>query len=232
MTEGTRYSEILDRLKALANPKAVEEGMARFGINPENTYGVSIPTLRKIAKELETDYHLAQALWSSGIHEAKILASMVDDPEAVTEVQMERWVKGFDSWDVCDQCCSNLFDKTDHAYQKAVEWSAREEEFVKRAGFVLMATLAVHDKKAEDSAFLQFLPLIKRESTDARNFVKKAVNWALRQIGKRNIVLNTKAIETAKEIRELETRSAHWIAADALRELTSEKIQRRLLRQL
>jgi len=230
MAEGTRYSGILDRLKALSDPKAVE-GMARFGITPENTYGVSIPNLRKIAKELGTDHHLAQELWSSGIHEAKILASMIDDPEEVTEVQMERWVKDFDSWDVCDQCYSNLFDKTDLAYQKAVEWSAREEEFVKRAGFVLMAALAVHNKKAEDRAFLQFLPLIKRESTDARNFVKKAVNWALRQIGKRNIVLNTKAIETAKEIRELETRSAQWIAADALRELTSEKIQTRLLRQ-
>jgi 3-methyladenine DNA glycosylase AlkD len=230
MAEGTRYSEILDRLQALSDPKAVE-GMARFGIIPENTYGVSIPNLRKIAKELGTDHHLAQELWLSGIHEAKILASMIDDPEEVTEVQMERWVKDFDSWDICDQCCSNLFDKTDLAYQKAVEWSAREEEFVKRAGFVLMATLAVHDKKAEDETFLQFLPLIKRESTDARNFVKKAVNWALRQIGKRNIVLNTKAIETAKEIREFETRSAQWIAVDALRELTSEKIQRRLLRQ-
>ena len=230
MAEGTRYSEILDGLKALSDPKAVE-GMARFGINPENTYGVSIPNLRKIAKELGTDHQLAQELWSSGVHEAKILASMIDDPEEVTEVQMERWVKGFDSWDVCDQCCSNLFDKTALAYQKAIEWSAREEEFVKRAGFVLMATLAVHDKKAEDRAFLQFLPVIKRESTDARNFVKKALNWALRQIGKRNIVLNTKAIETAKEIRELETRSAQWIAADALRELTSEKIQTRLLRQ-
>jgi 3-methyladenine DNA glycosylase AlkD len=230
MAEGTRYSEILDRLKALSNPKAVE-GMARFGINPENTYGVSIPNLRQIAKELGTDHHLAQELWSSGIHEAKILASMIDDPEEVIEVQMERWVKDFDSWDICDQCCSNLFDKTDLAYQKAVEWSARDEEFVKRAGFVLMATLAVHDKKAEDRAFLQFLPLIKRESTDARNLVKKAVNWALRQIGKRNIVLNIKAIETAKAIRELETRSAQWIAADALRELTSEKVQTRLLRQ-
>jgi 3-methyladenine DNA glycosylase AlkD len=230
MAEGTRYSEILDRLKALSNPKAVA-GMARFGINPENTYGVSIPNLRKIAKERGTDHHLAQELWSSGIHEAKILASMIDDPGKVTEVQMERWVKDFDSWDVCDQCCSNLFDRTDCAYQKAVEWSAREEEFVKRAGFVLMATLAVHDKKAEDRAFLQFLPLIKRESTDARNLVKKAVNWALRQIGKRNIVLNTKAIETAKAIQELETRSAQWIATDALRELTSEKVQTRLLRQ-
>jgi 3-methyladenine DNA glycosylase AlkD len=173
MAEGTRYSEILDRLKALSNPKAVE-GMARFGINPENTYGVSIPNLRQIAKELGTDHHLAQELWSSGIHEAKILASMIDDPEEVIEVQMERWVKDFDSWDICDQCCSNLFDKTDLAYQKAVEWSARKEEFVKRAGFVLMATLAVHDKKAEDETFLQLLPLIKRESTDARNFVKKA----------------------------------------------------------
>ena len=141
---------------------------------------------------------------------------------------METWVKDFDSWDVCDQVCSNLFDKTPFAYRKAIEWSKREEEFVKRAGFVLMATLSVHDKKADNKKFEQFFPIIKRESNDNRNFVKKAVNWALRQIGKRNLSLNKKAIKTAKEIQKMDSKSARWIASDALRELTSEKIQKRL----
>ncbi len=221
------YEKVLGELKSLINPEAVA-GMARFGINPGNTYGVSIPSLRKIAREVGTNHVLAQRLWSSGIHEARILASMIDIPENVTEEQMENWVKDFDSWDVCDQCCSNLFDKTEFACQKAVEWSKREEEFVKRAGFVLMAVLAVHDKKARDEEFLKFLPIIKRESTDDRNFVKKAVNWALRQIGKRNLDLNKKAIETAKEIQKMESKSSKWIASDAIRELTGEEIQKRL----
>lgn len=153
---------------------------------------------------------------------------MIDEPKMVTVKQMENWVKDFDSWDLCDQCCGDLFDKTEFAYQKAMEWSKRDEEFVKRAGFVLMAKLALHDKKAEDKAFLTFLPIIKRESIDDRNFVKKAVNWALRQIGKRNVDLNIAAVETAKEIQKMDSRSAKWIAADALRELTSEAVQQRL----
>ncbi len=219
--------KILKQLESLSNPKAVA-GMARFGINQSNTYGVSIPNLRKIAREAGKNHLLAQQLWSSGIHEARILASMIDNPENVTEEQMENWVKDFNSWDVCDQCCSNLFDKTGFAYQKAVEWSKREEEFVKRAGFVLMAVLAVHDKKARDEEFLKFLPIIERESTDDRNFVKKAVNWALRQIGKRNLNLNKKAIETAKEIQKMESKSSKWIASDVIRELTGEEIQKRL----
>lgn len=222
-----RYDEVLRKLKSLADPKAVE-GMARFGINPENTYGVSVPNLRAMAKEIGRNHLLAQQLWSSGIHEARILAGMIDEPEMTTEKQMESWVKDFDSWDVCDQCCSNLFDKTEFAFQKAVEWSERKEEFVKRAGFVLMAGLSVHDKKANDEEFLKFLPIIKRESTDGRNFVKKAVNWALRQIGKRNIRLNKEAIGTAKEIQGIDSKSAKWIASDALKELTSEAVQKRL----
>lgn len=221
------YEEILRQLESLSDPEAVA-GMARFGINPSNTYGVSIPNLRKIAKETGKNHLLAQQLWQSGIHEARILASMVDNPENVTEEQMENWVDDFDSWDVCDQCCSNLFDKTEFAYRKAIEWSMREEEFVKRAGFVLMAVLAVHDKEAKDEEFLRFLPIIKRESTDDRNFVKKAVNWALRQIGKRNLHLNKGAIETAKEIQKMESRSSKWIASDAIRELTGEASQKRL----
>ncbi len=221
------YEEILRQLESLSNPEAVA-GMARFGINPGNTYGVSIPNLRKLAKEAGKNHVLAQHLWQSGIHEARILASMIDNPENVTEEQMENWANDFDSWDVCDQCCSNLFDKTQFAYQKAIEWSNRDKEFVKRAGFVLMAVLAVHDKKAKDEEFLEFLPIIRRESIDDRNFVRKAVNWALRQIGKRSRNLNKNAIETAKEIQKMESKSSKWIASDAIRELTGEAIQKRL----
>jgi 3-methyladenine DNA glycosylase AlkD len=220
-------NDILDKLKALSDPKAVE-GMAQYGINPENTYGISIPNLRKIARETGKNHALAQELWASGIHEARILASMIDDPNMATEEQLESWVRDFDSWDVCDQCCMNLFTKTGLAYRKADEWSESDEEFVKRAGFVLMACLAVYDKKADDKQFEVFLPIIRREASDNRNFVKKAVNWALRQIGKRNANLNRKAIETAKEIQKMDSRSAKWIASDAIRELTSESVLKRL----
>ncbi len=217
----------LNQLKSLADPES-SAGMARFGINPENTMGVSIPTLRKMAKDIGKNHALAQEFWSSGIHEARILAGMVDDPVEVTGEQMERWAADFDSWDVCDQVCSNLFDKTRFAYQKAHEWSGRKEEFVSRAGFVLMAALSVHDKKAGDEKFLEFLPLITKGALDERNFVKKAVNWALRQIGKRNLDLNKAAILTANDIRKIDSKAAKWIASDARRELTDEMIQKRL----
>ena len=220
-------TEVLKKLKSLANPESVK-GMARFGIKSENAYGISIPNLRKLAKQIGKNQALALQLWSSGVHEARILAGMVDDPEQVTESQMEHWVNDFDSWDVCDQCCSNLFDKTVFAYLKAIEWSERKEEFVKRAGFVLMAVLAVHDKAADDDQFAQFFPIIKREATDERNFVKKAVNWALRQIGKRNRVLNQAAIDVGQEIKTIDSKAARWIAGDALRELTGEKVRSRL----
>jgi 3-methyladenine DNA glycosylase AlkD len=183
-----------------------------------------------MARETGKDHALAQRLWASGVHEARLLASMIDQPEMVTEAQLESWVRDFNSWDVCDQCCSNLFDKTKFAHEKAIDWSKREEEFVKRAGFVLMAALAVHDKKAADEDFLKFLPIVKRESTDERNFVKKAVNWALRQIGKRNLNLNKAAIQTAEEIQQIDSGSARWIAADAIRELTGEAVQKKLTR--
>jgi len=221
------YEEILKQLKSLSDSKAVA-GMARFGINPKDTYGVSIPVLRKMAKQIGRNHLLAKKLWTLGIHEARILAGMIDPPEEVSEDQMEKWVKDFDSWDVCDQVCSNLFDKTKFAHKKAIEWSKRREEFVKRAGFVLMATLAVHDKEASDKEFLKFLPIIKREATDERNFVKKAVNWALRQIGKRNLSLNKMAIQTAKELQRTDSKSARWIASDAIRELTSEAVRKKL----
>jgi 3-methyladenine DNA glycosylase AlkD len=218
---------LIKKLKSLSNPEAVA-GMARFGINPNNTYGVSIPVLRKMAKEIGKNHLLAQRLWNSSVHEARILAAMIDLPEEVTEKQMDRWVTDFDSWDVCDQVCSNLFDRAKLAHKKAMDWSERREEFVKRAGFVLMAALSVHNKAANDKEFLKFLPIIKREARDERNFVKKAVNWALRQIGKRNLRLNQMAIKTAKEIQGIDSKAAKWIASDALRELASEAVQKRL----
>jgi len=222
--------EVLRRLKSLSNPSAVA-GMAKYGINPNKNYGVSIPNLRMTAKETGTDHCLAQQLWSSGIHDAKILASMIDDPNSVTEEQMEDWVRDFESWDVCDQCCMNLFAKTQFACQKARQWSSRGEEFVKRAAFALMVVLAVHDKAAGNSEFERFLSIIESQATDDRNFVKKAINWALRQIGKRNLDLNRKAIKAAYKIQKLDSKTAKWIASDALRELKGEKVRSRLNRQ-
>jgi 3-methyladenine DNA glycosylase AlkD len=219
--------EILAHLNSLANPANVQ-GMARYGISTQGTLGISIYTLRPLAKEIGKNHSLALELWESGIHEARLLAGFIDDPQQVSPKQMERWVSDFDSWDICDQVCSNLFDRTPHAYIKAFEWSGREEEFVKRAGFVLMAALSVHDKHASDQRFVDFLPVITREARDERNFVKKAINWALRQIGKRNQALNQIAIQTAQEISQLDSPAARWIAKDALRELTSEKVQTRL----
>ncbi len=168
--------------------------MSRFGIQTSKALGVSIPQIRDLAKKIGIDHELAQQLWITGIHEARILATMVDDPAKVSEGQMDKWALDFDSWDVVDGCCGNLFDKTKFAIGKAHEWSKRKEEYVKRAGFVLMAELAVHDKKASNKTFLDFLPVIVREASDERNFVKKAVNWAVRQIGKRNSALNAAAI--------------------------------------
>lgn len=218
---------VIGILKRLSKPGNLE-GMSRFGINTSNALGITVTELRKTAKGIGRDHGLALALWESEIHEARILATLIDEPEQVTEVQMERWVKGFDSWDLCDQCCGNLFDRTRFAYKKAAEWPRRKEEYVKRAGFTLMAALSVHDKAAPDEKLLQFLPIIERESDDDRNFVRKAVNWALRTIGKRSKALNRAAIATAKRIRSRDTRAARWIASDAIRELTSDAVKGRL----
>jgi 3-methyladenine DNA glycosylase AlkD len=219
--------EILNELKALSNEQN-RKGMTRFGINTKKAFGIPIPHLRNLAKHSGRDHRLALQLWKSGYHEARILASMIDEPSFVTAKQMDTWVKDFNSWDLCDQCCGNLFDKTTFAYRKAIEWSENDEEFIKRAGFSMMAALAVHNKQAEDSMFLSFFPLIKRESTDDRNFVRKAVNWALRQIGKRSIELNKKAIKAAIEISKNSSKTAKWISSDALKELRSASVQNRL----
>ena len=215
-------SDLLALLRSKANPKNVE-GMARFGISAKNTLGISVVELRKIAKKAGRDHKVAQELWKSGIHEARILAAYVAEPGKVTEKMMDQWVKDFDSWDVCDQVCANLFDRTPFAYSKAREWAKDEREFVRRAGFALMAALAWHDKKAQDRAFEPFFPYIKRYATDDRNFVKKAVNWALRQIGKRSPALRTRAMAVAKEIEGMDSKSARWVAKDALRELQKSR---------
>ena len=218
---------ILKKFKSLENPKAIE-GMARFGIDSSTAYGVPIPELRKLAREIKKNHKLALDLWEINNHESKILATMIADPEKTTEALMDKWVKDFYSWDVCDQCIMNLFEKTPYVYKKAYEWSERNEEFVKRAGFVLMARLGFTDRNAEDKKLEMFFPVIKREARDERNFVKKAVNWAIRQIGKRNKYLNVKAIELSEEIRKMNSKSARWIANDALRELQSEAVRKRL----
>lgn len=224
------YAEILNRLEALSNPDNIA-GMARYGITPDKTFGVRIPDLRKLAKESGKSHLLAGQLWAYESRETRILASMIDQPELVTREQVESWVQEFDYWEICDQCCMNLFEKSPFAWSVAVEWSDSQAEFVKRAGFVMMARLAVSDKKSADERFIALLPIIQRESTDSRNFVKKAVNWALRQIGKRNLNLNSRALETAEAIEQLGDKSASWIARDAIRELTSEPVQIRLRRR-
>lgn len=224
------YQQIIKKLKSMADPQNVE-GMARFGINTKNTLGISVYDIRKIAAKMPKDHRLAKKLWSSGIHEARILACFIDEPAKVTRRQMESWASDFDSWDVCDLACGFLFDKTSFAYQQAVKWSGSKKEFVKRAAFALIAALSVHDKQANDSTFIRLLPLIKRQATDERNYVRKAVNWALRSIGKRNWRLNKSALRTAKAIQGLDSKAAKWIAADAIRELKSNKVQQRLGRQ-
>jgi 3-methyladenine DNA glycosylase AlkD len=221
------YLEILETLKSLSDSRAVA-GMAGYDINVNNVFGISIPDLRTMAKQIGKNHSLSKQLWSSGIREARIMASMIADPRMVTEQELEEWVSGFDSWEVCDQCCNNLIYKTSFAYQKAIEWSQRREEFAKRAGFVLMACLAVHDKGADDMQFRQFFPFIRNEATDERNFIKKSVNWALRQIGKRNRIMNGEAIKLAADLKQIDSKPARWIACDALRELRSDKIHKRL----
>lgn len=219
--------EVLEKLKARARSDQLE-GMARYGMAVDRRLGVAVPDMRKIAKETGKDHRLALKLWRTGVPEAMMVASMVDIPEEVTEGQVEEWVKDFNSWDLCDQVCMNLFDKTPLAWKKVLDWSTRKEEFVKRASFALIACLAWHDKEAMDEKFIELIPVIKQGATDERNFVKKAVNWALRNMGKRNQNLNEVAIGAAKEIREMNSKAARWIASDAIRDLTSDTAQQRL----
>lgn len=220
--------EIIKQLKSLENPENVA-GMKRFGITAKKAFGVSAPVLKNLAKEIkkqtENRHELALELWKTGIHEARIIAYLIDDPKKVSEKQMDDWASDFDNWAICDGACGHLFCRTEFAYKKSFEWSESENEFVKRAGLVLPAWLAVHDKEESDEKIAEFLPLLEKHAGDERNFIKKAVNWSLRQIGKRSLFLNDLAIETAEKIKARNTKPARWIAADALRELKSEKVQ-------
>jgi len=220
-------TDVLDKLQKKARPDQLE-GMAKYGMAVERRLGVSVPDMRKLAEEIGKDHKLALELWKTDIAEARIVAAMVGDPDKLTEEQMEDWVMGINSWDVCDQVCMNLFEKNRLAWKKIVDWPEREEEFVKRTAFSLIACLAWHDKKASDEKFIESLPVIMRGATDERNFVKKAVNWALRNIGKRNLNLNEAAINAANKIQQLDSKAARWIASDAIRELESEAVQARL----
>ena len=202
--------------------------MARFGIDTTRAVGVTVAELRRLARDLGHDHELAAALWASGVHEGRLLASLVDEPAMVSEAQMEAWVADLDSWDVCDGVCGNLFDRTPFALDKAVEWSSRELEFQKRAAFALMASAAVHRKDLPDAAFASLLPVIRAQAIDERNYVKKAVSWALRQIGKRSSGLNSQAVRTAERIERIDSPAARWVARDALRELRSDAVQARL----
>jgi len=219
--------QVLQELNEKADPDNVK-GMARFRISSEGRLGVSVPDIRKIAKAAGKDHELALELWNTGIAEARIAAGMIGEPDKLTEKQMESWVADFNSWDVCDQVCMNLFEKSPLATQKIHDWSERDEEFVKRTSYALIACLAWHDKEADDEMFLELFPVIKKGATDDRNFVKKAVNWALRNIGKRNSALNAAAIDVAMDIQKIDSKAARWIASDAIRELQSEKVQARL----
>jgi len=213
-------TEIIQALTDRSNPVYLE-GMKRFGIDSSKALGVPMPEIRKLAKSIKKNHALALDLWETGIHEARIMASLIDDPKRVTPQQIDAWVNDCHSWDLCDQVCGNLFDRTVFAMEKALLYSSHNEEFIKRAGFVLMAEFAVHNKKAENEVFIALLPLIEREAWDDRNFVKKAVNWALRQIGKRNPELRMAAIASANRILLQNTRAAKWIATYALKELSA-----------
>ena len=223
--------EVLHQLRGLGSAENVA-GMARFGIVTREAFGVPASELKRVANEVkkrvEDRHEFALRLWATGIHDARGVAYLIDDPKRVTAEQMDAWAADFDNWAICDSTCGHLFSRTPLAYKKLSEWSRREEEFVKRAGIVLIAWLAVHDKKADDARFAELLPILEREAADERNFIKKAVNWSLRQVGKRSLKLNELAIETSERIRAQNTPQARWTAADALRELTSQKTLERL----
>jgi len=227
---GFTLASTLERLNMLADPDALP-AMRRFALTGKNRLGIFIPKLRALAKEIEIDHKLALALWETSIPEAQILATLIADPHQVTSEQMDQWTRSLTAWDICDAACNNLFVRTPFAWKKVYQWAREEPEFTRRAGYVLIACLATHDKQASDRQFMDTFTLITSAATDPRNFVKKGVNWAIRGIGKRNLALNQAAISLCEDIQEIDDATAHWIAADALRELSSEKIQQRLIKK-
>jgi 3-methyladenine DNA glycosylase AlkD len=218
MPDLSTLKEILAEMRTFANP-AAREGMARFGIQAESVIGLSTPQIRLIARRTSRSQKVAEELWDTGIHDARILASLVADPNVISAETMDKWVRETASWDICDACCCNLFDRTPHAWKKIRQWAPNELEFVRRAAFATLAAIAVHDKQAPDNLFLGGLKLIEKYSFDDRNFARKGINWALRQIGKRNPALRKAAIACAERVRDQDTKASRWIGTDALREL-------------
>ena len=221
------YEEIIKKFESLRNEENIR-GQERFGIKSSKSYGIRMPEIRKIAKEVGHNHNIAVQLWNQGYHESKILAFMVEEKDKFTEEQLDSWIKDFDSWDVVDQACINFLRHVDFAINKIPEWAESDEEFIKRTAFSLIAVLAVHEKEESDDYFRKYYPLIKDASCDNRNFVKKSVNWAIRQIGKRNLVLNREAIDLSNEILENNCKASRWIGKNALKELQSEKVQSKL----
>jgi 3-methyladenine DNA glycosylase AlkD len=217
----------LEALDAMSTRRD-RENLARFGITARKAFGVSMANIQTLAKRLGRSHELAAALWETGGYEARLLTSFVDEPARVTPAQMDRWCRGFDNWGICDTLCFHLFDRTPHAWGKVAQWHDRRGEFVKRAAFALLASLALHDKSAGDQRFVQSLALIERAASDDRNFVKKGVSWALRLIGRRNLALNADAVVLARRLSTSPAAAARWIGKGALKELTSPMVQRRL----
>jgi 3-methyladenine DNA glycosylase AlkD len=218
MADLSTLKEILAEMRTLANP-AARESMARFGIQADNVIGLSVPQIRLIARRTSRSQPVAEQLWDTSIHDARILASLVADPNVISPETMDKWAQETDSWDICDACCGNLFDRTPHAWRKIRQWAPDEREFVRRAAFATLATIAVHDKKAPDNLFIAALPLIEKYAFDDRNLARKGINWALRNIGKRNPVLRKAAIACAERVRDQNSKASRWIGTDALREL-------------
>jgi len=214
---------VLASLERAGSTKVRAEMSTRYGIYTDNAFGVMMRDMQAVAKSIGTNHELALALWDTGTYEARMVASMIDDPAKVTSAQMDRWCKSFDNWAICDTVCFKLFDRTPHAFEKVAQWAGKREEFVKRAGFALLASVALHDKKTADETFLRCLPLIERAADDERNFVKKGVSWALRSIGKRNAKLQTAAMAVARRLSASDEPAARWIGKDALREVGKRK---------
>ena len=224
-------NEVLAWLRRTGTRRTVE-GMARYGLPSDRAFGVTVGTMQAMAKRIGKDHDLAEALWASGWYEARMMAAFVGDPRRVTRRQMNSWAADFDNWGICDTACFHLFDRTPFAWEKARQWSKSPREFVKRAGFALMASLVAHDKAAPDARFLALLPLIEKGAHDERNFVKKGVNWALRAIGKRSSVLNAAAVASARRLALSDEPAPRWVGKDALRELAGPQVRSRLARRI
>lgn len=228
--ETKRVEEALADLKRRGSKKNVE-GMARYGIRARKAFGVSMGAMRALARRFGRSHELAEALWKTGWHEARILASFVDEPEKVTPEQMDRWCRDFDNWAICDTVCFHLFDKTPHAFRKIAKWSKSRDEFVKRAAFALLASVALHDRKSGDEPFMECLALLERAASDDRNFVKKGVSWGLRGLGHRNLPLHEASVALARRLAASREPAVRWVGKHALRDLTRPAVTRRFVKR-